>query len=75
LKKIHCGTMQILSSIQQEIQILSQLENEFIISYEDHFHDDSYFFILTEYCQVKKKIFYILYFIYLDFENKIFFFN
>ena len=46
--------MQKISSIQQEIQILSQLENRFIISYEDHFHEDQFFFILTEYCQVSK---------------------
>jgi len=55
LKKIYCADMEKIRSIQQEIQILSQLENEFIIFYQDSFHDDQFFFILTEYCQVSKK--------------------
>ena len=55
LKKIN---MERIESIQQEIQILSQLENKFIIRYEDSFYDDHFFFILTEYCQVRKKILY-----------------
>jgi len=50
--------MERIESIQQEIQILSQLENKFIIRYEDSFYDNHFFFILTEYCQVRKKILY-----------------
>ncbi len=60
LKEIYCGLSQVIESMQQEFQILSQLENEFIIFYEDSFFDDRFFYILTEYCQVRKYSYYIV---------------
>ena len=51
MKIIFCSSSMI-DRITQEIQILKDLENEFISAYVDSFSDGGFYCILTEYYQV-----------------------
>ena len=50
LKKIYMDTEE-LNKNENEAKILKKLEHENIVKYYDSFKDNSYFFIIMEYCQ------------------------
>lgn len=54
LKEISIGDMEPDESIEsvQEANLLSKLDNPYILKYHDSFLDGEYFCIVTEYCEV-----------------------
>jgi hypothetical protein len=55
LKEVSIGDMEADESIEsvQEANLLSKLDNPFILKYHDSFLDGEYFCIVTEYCEVR----------------------
>ncbi len=56
LKEVSIGDMEADDSIEsvQEANLLSKLDNPYILKYHDSFLDGEYFCIVTEYCEVRK---------------------
>ncbi len=54
LKEISIGDMEPDESIEsvKEANLLSKLDNPYILKYHDSFLDGEYFCIVTEYCEV-----------------------
>ncbi len=55
MKKILCSN-NTMAIIQQELQILETIQNDFIMTFEDSFNDGQIFCILTQYYEVSSKI-------------------
>ena len=46
----------ITSSISNELSLLRQLKNPYIVQFIDLFQNDITFFLVTEYCEVSKLV-------------------
>ncbi len=59
LKEVSIGEMDPDESIEsvQEANLLSKLDNPYILKYHDSFLDGEYFCIVTEYCEVFENLF------------------
>lgn len=58
LKEVPIGDMQPDESVEsvQEANLLSKLDNPYILRYHDSFLDGEYFCIVTEYCEVTNEL-------------------